>query len=71
VKARHALTLLYVSHDLALVGELADEVAIMFEGRIVEHGEVTRVFAEPGHPHTRDLVASLPALPGASVPPVL
>ena len=70
VKARHALTLLYVSHDLALVGELAEEVAIMFEGRIVEHGEVTRVFAEPGHPHTRDLVASLPVLPRASAPPV-
>jgi len=69
LKARHALTYLYISHDLALMGALADEVAIMFEGRIVEHGDVARVFGDPRHAHTRALIAASPRWPGAAAPP--
>ena len=68
LKARHGLTYLYISHDLALMGALADEIVIMFEGRIVERGEVARVFADPRHAHTRALIAASPAWPGAAAP---
>jgi len=71
LRARHALTYLYVSHDLALMGELADEVAIMFEGRIVEHGQVSRIFADPRHAHTRALIEALPSLPAPAAAPGL
>jgi peptide/nickel transport system ATP-binding protein len=56
------LTYLCISHDLALVSVLADEVAILFEGRIVERGPVARIFGEPQHPHTRALVEAVPTL---------
>jgi len=68
LKARHGLTYLYISHDLALMAVLADEVAIMFEGRVVEHGAVGRIFAEPGHAHTRALIAAVPSLPAPAAP---
>ena len=69
LQGRHGLAYLYVSHDLALMSLLADEVAIMFEGRIVEHGAVARIFADPRHPHTRALIAAVPSLPAVAGPP--
>jgi ABC-type glutathione transport system ATPase component len=73
LRGRHGLTYLYISHDLALMSVLAAEVAIMFEGRIVEHGEAARVFAEPRHSHTKALAAAVAAAPlppkGASASP--
>jgi len=66
LRIRHALTYLYVSHDLALMARLAREVAVLFEGRIVERGPVARLFAGPSHPHTRALIAAVPAWPAAS-----
>jgi peptide/nickel transport system ATP-binding protein len=58
LRARHGLAYLYISHDLALVAALADEVAILFEGRIVERGAPRAVFADPRHDHTRALAAA-------------
>lgn len=69
LQGRHGLTYLYISHDLALMSLLADEVAIMFEGCIVEQGAVGRIFADPRHPHTRALIAAVPSLPAAAAPP--
>jgi peptide/nickel transport system ATP-binding protein len=69
LQARHGLTYLYISHDVALMAVLADEVAIMFEGRIVERGAVRQIFADPRHAHTRALIASMPRLPGRAAPP--
>jgi ABC-type glutathione transport system ATPase component len=66
LRARLALTLLYISHDLALMSVVADEVAVMFEGRIVEQGPPARLLADAQHPHTRALVAAMPAVPGAA-----
>jgi ABC-type glutathione transport system ATPase component len=63
LRGRHGLTYLYVSHDLPLMAALAAEVAILFEGRIVEHGAASRLFADPQHPHTRALVAAATSLP--------
>ena len=54
------LALLFVSHDLDVVGHLCDRIAVMYLGRIVESGPAAEVLASPGHPYTRDLVASSP-----------
>jgi peptide/nickel transport system ATP-binding protein len=72
LRRAHGLTYLMISHDLALMSVLADEVAIMFGGRIVERGAAAGLFTEGRHPHTRALVAAVPSLPesgqGASEP---
>jgi peptide/nickel transport system ATP-binding protein len=57
------LTYVLISHDLALMSVLAEEVAILFEGRIVERGAAASLFTDAHHPHTRALVAAVPSLP--------
>ncbi len=65
------LTLVFISHNLAVVEHIADEVAVMYLGRIVEHGSNTAVFGEPRHPYTRALLASvLTPEPGLGLPDV-
>ena len=54
------MALLFISHDLPLVGRLADRIAVMRHGRIVEHGLVSRVFAEPEHAYTKALLDARP-----------
>ena len=54
------LALLFVSHDLDVVGHLCDRIAVMYLGRIVESGPAAQVLGSPCHPYTRDLVASSP-----------
>jgi len=61
----HSLTYLLISHDLGLVGQVADFVAVMQEGRVVEQGRRERVLASPEHPRTRGLLASAQALESA------
>jgi ABC-type glutathione transport system ATPase component len=56
------LSLLTVSHDIGLVQHLADRVAVLHEGRIVEQGTVDSVLRHPVHPYTRALVAAVPTL---------
>jgi oligopeptide/dipeptide ABC transporter ATP-binding protein len=59
------LSLLLITHDLGIIAETADRVAVMYAGRIVEHGPVHAIFREPKHPYTRGLLASMPgASPG-------
>ena len=63
--ARHDLSLLLISHDLAVVGACADRVAVMYAGQIIEEGPARAVLRAPGHPYTRGLLASVPgAAPG-------
>ena len=57
----HAATIL-ITHDLGLVAELCDRVAVMYAGRIVEMGDIYTIFAEPRHPYTIGLMQSLPRL---------
>ena len=54
------LTYLFISHDLGVVEHLADRVAIMYLGRIVEQASAERIFNDPKHPYTRGLMASIP-----------
>jgi len=63
------LTLLFISHNLAVVEHIATEVAVMYLGRIVEHAPVDALFADPRHPYTRALLASvLTPEPGLGIP---
>jgi peptide/nickel transport system ATP-binding protein len=60
MKAALGLSLLLITHDLGIVAETADRVAVMYAGRIVETGLVRDIFRNPAHPYTRGLLASIP-----------
>jgi peptide/nickel transport system ATP-binding protein len=53
--------LIWITHDLAIVSGLADRIAVMYAGRVVEQGPVDAVFARPLHPYTRALLGSIPS----------
>lgn len=61
LQANLGLTYVFVSHDLALVRQLAHTVSVMHRGRIVEHGTITDIFDNPRAPYTRSLLASIPS----------
>jgi peptide/nickel transport system ATP-binding protein len=56
----YGVAALYVSHDLAVVGEIAHHVGVMYAGRLVELGSTAEIFSMPGHPYTRGLLRSIP-----------
>lgn len=56
--------LLMITHDLGVVAEVADEVAVMYAGRLVECGPVAQIFDDPQHPYTLGLMGSMPAIAG-------
>ena len=58
----HGVAALYVTHDLAVVANIADRVAVMYAGQIVEFGPKDAIFADPSHPYTRALLDSIPHL---------
>jgi len=60
MKSAFNLSLLLITHDLGVIAETADRVAVMYAGRIVEQGAVRDIFREPQHPYTRGLLASMP-----------
>ena len=58
----HQVAGLYVTHDLAVVAEIADQVAVMYSGRVVETGPTQEIFNNPSHPYTRHLIAAAPVM---------
>ncbi|HEX3712878.1 MAG TPA: ABC transporter ATP-binding protein [Trebonia sp.] len=62
--ADHGSAVLLISHDLGVVGTFCDRLLVMYAGRIVESGPAAEVIANPAHPYTRALLASLPSLTG-------
>jgi ABC-type glutathione transport system ATPase component len=59
LQAAHSLSFLHISHDLRLVSEFADEVAVMYQGRIVEWKTTRKLFASPEHSYSKELLASV------------
>jgi oligopeptide/dipeptide ABC transporter ATP-binding protein len=62
LQAELGMAMLYITHDLGVVAQIADAVAVMYLGRVVEYGSVYDVFENPLHPYTRGLMKSMPAL---------
>ncbi|MHA6730835.1 ABC transporter ATP-binding protein [Devosia sp. A369] len=62
LQAERGMAMLFVTHNLGVVAEIADRVAVMYAGRIVETGTVAEVFAHPRHPYTKGLLRSVPRL---------
>lgn len=67
------LSMILISHDLSVIAEICDKVAIMYAGKIVEIGDVISIFKEPKHPYTKGLVKAFPSIYGprelpASIP---
>ncbi|MGO1398754.1 MAG: ABC transporter ATP-binding protein [Brevibacterium yomogidense] len=58
------LSMLFISHDLAVVRHVSDEVAVLRDGELKEHGPVESIFSDPQHPYTRRLLESVPGGPG-------
>jgi ABC-type microcin C transport system duplicated ATPase subunit YejF len=56
------LSYLFITHDLGVVAEIADEVAVMYQGKIIEHGNVEQVLTQPEHSYTKKLLAAVPVL---------
>jgi len=62
LRERHGMALLLITHDLGVVAEVCDRVMVMYAGQVVEAGSVHEIFADPRHPYTRGLLASLPSV---------
>jgi peptide/nickel transport system ATP-binding protein len=62
LQKRLGMAVIVITHDLGVVAEIADEIAVMYAGRIVEHATTERLFASPEHPYTWGLLKSIPRL---------
>ena len=61
-ECQRGLALVFISHDIALLGSVADRIAVMYAGRVVESGPTEALLADPHHPYTRALIDSVPDL---------
>jgi oligopeptide/dipeptide ABC transporter ATP-binding protein len=61
LKQKRQMSLLYITHDLGVVANIADRIYVMYAGTIAEQGEALHIFREPQHPYTQGLLASLPS----------
>lgn len=62
LRAEQGLTLVLVSHDIGIVGQLCEETVVLHDGRVVEQGATARVLADPAQPYTRRLLSAVPRL---------
>ena len=62
LKSEHGTAIMMITHNMGVVAEMADEVAVMYMGNIVEYGKVEDIFTNPAHPYTKALLASIPIL---------
>ena len=62
MQQEHGTSVIFITHNMGVVAEIADDVAVMYMGRIVEHGTAEQVFNNPQHPYTKALMRSVPVL---------
>ncbi len=67
LKDRLGLSMIMISHDLSIIAETCDKVAIMYAGKIVEYGDAISVFKNPLHPYTQGLIRAFPSIKGEKV----
>ncbi len=68
LRARLSTSMLYVTHDLALLSQLADRIGVMYAGRMVELAATADLFADPRHPYTQGLIGAIPRIDGTDRP---
>jgi ABC-type dipeptide/oligopeptide/nickel transport system ATPase component len=69
LKAQYQLALLLITHDFGVIAEMADRVAVMYKGKLVEEGAVRQILRAPAHEYTRQLLAAVPGMPGGPPAP--
>lgn len=62
LQEEYKMGLILITHDLGVVADVADRIAVMYAGRIVERADVDQIYAQPGHPYTKGLLESIPRL---------
>ena len=62
LQRNHAMSMMFITHDLGVIAEIADDVIVMYKGKIVETGTVQQIFEDPQHPYTKGLLACRPRL---------
>ena len=62
LQAEFGMGMLFITHDMGVVAEMADRVVVLRHGKVVEEGDTRRIFAAPAHPYTRELLAAVPVL---------
>jgi oligopeptide/dipeptide ABC transporter ATP-binding protein len=62
LQAEYGMSIIFITHDLGVIANMADEVAVMYLGKIVEYGSVRQIFRQPQHPYTQALMRSIPSL---------
>ena len=62
LQREHGLALIFITHNLGIVAKMCDQLAVMYAGRVVEQGPVSRIFSAPAHPYTRALLGSIPRM---------
>jgi peptide/nickel transport system ATP-binding protein len=67
LKEKLGLSMILISHDLSIIAETCDKVAIMYAGKIVEYGDTVSVFKNPLHPYTQGLIKAFPSIKGNRV----
>ncbi len=65
LKEKLGLSMIVISHDLSIVAEICDDVAIMYAGHMAEYGDVSEIFKQPLHPYTQGLMGAFPSIKGA------
>jgi peptide/nickel transport system ATP-binding protein len=65
IRAEHGMGMLYITHDMAVVSEIADQVVVMYAGQVVESGAAPEILGAPRHPYTQGLLACAPRLDSA------
>ena len=62
IRSRRGMAILFITHDLGVIAEIADSVAVMYQGKLVEYGSAAQIFTNPQHPYTKGLLACRPPL---------
>lgn len=64
LRDKRGMSMIFITHDLGVIAEIADTIAVMYQGKIVESGDVWQIFSSPQHPYTKGLLACRPQLEG-------
>ncbi len=62
LQRKHGMSVLFITHDLGVVAEIADQVLVLYKGKVVEHGDIRKIFLNPQHPYTQGLLACRPSM---------